>query len=79
MSKSNFLNVSICSPDLALAQIDNNIEVHKEAIKEAWQRNNSVILFPELSLTGVTCGDLFLNSGIHQLFSLFYLDTNSFF
>ncbi len=61
MSKSNFLNVSICSPDLALAQIDNNIEVHKEAIKEAWQRNNSVILFPELSLTGVTCGDLFLN------------------
>ena len=61
MSKSNFLNIAAVSPDIYLGHIEKNLDEHKKHIKTAWESGNSLLLFPELSLTGVSCGDLFLN------------------
>lgn len=60
MANNNFINVSAVAPSLALADIKKNIETHKELINIAAERGNNILVFPELSLTGTTVGDLFL-------------------
>ncbi len=60
MTNNNFINVSAVAPNLALADIKKNIETHKKLISKAAERGNNILVFPELSLTGATVGDLFL-------------------
>lgn len=60
MVNNNFINVSAAAPKLALADIKKNIANHKDIISKAAERGNNILVFPELSLTGTTVGDLFL-------------------
>ncbi len=55
----DFVRVALCVPELQLANVSFNLEQHLELIQEAISRHAQVIVFPELSLTGYTCGDLF--------------------
>lgn len=59
MANNNFINVSAVAPKLTLADIKKNIETHKELISKAAEQGNNILVFPELSLTGTTVGDLF--------------------
>ncbi len=54
-----FYRVSAAVPKLEVANIAYNSENIIELIKEGNKKNVSVISFPELCLTGYTCGDLF--------------------
>ncbi len=60
MVNNNFINVSAAAPKLALADIKKNVANHKDMISKAAERGNNILVFPELSLTGTTVGDLFL-------------------
>lgn len=60
MANNNFINVSAVAPKLTLADIKKNVETHKELISKAAEQGNNILVFPELSLTGTTVGDLFL-------------------
>lgn len=58
--KDGFLRVFAISPHLRVADCGHNSEALKEAICGAAEQDASLVVFPELSLTAYTCGDLFL-------------------
>ncbi len=60
--KKVFLKVCSAVPKLNLADISTNIENIKKMILKADSLKADIIVFPELSVTGATCGDLYLNS-----------------
>lgn len=57
--KYGFVRVGAVSPELKVADVSFNAEKIKENIKTAANAGVEVLVFPELSLTGYTCGDLF--------------------
>ncbi len=58
----NFLRVAAAAPELCVADVKFNASQILLAMDMAMDRGASIILFPELSLTGSTCGDLFRQS-----------------
>lgn len=57
--KYGFLTVAAGIPRVRVADIAYNLEEIKRQIAEAELRHAEVVLFPELSVTGYTCQDLF--------------------
>ncbi len=53
--------VRVCAavPHLHLGNVAKNVEAHLAKIREASKNHAALVVFPELSLTGYTCGDLF--------------------
>ncbi len=58
--KQGFVKVAAVTPKIKVADPGYNAEQIKECLKGAYEKNAKVIVFPELCLTGYTCGDLFL-------------------
>ncbi|MFA5340655.1 MAG: NAD(+) synthase [Clostridia bacterium] len=54
-----FIKASAASPSLKVADCKYNCDNIKETIKKAYKRGVKLIVFPELSITGYTCDDLF--------------------
>lgn len=54
-----FIKTACVSPRLKVADCKFNAELIIESAKEASKNGASIIVFPELSITGYTCGDLF--------------------
>ena len=57
--KDGFVRVAAATPELKVADTVYNTEKIKEMIYEAAGKKASAIIFPELAVTGYTCGDLF--------------------
>ena len=57
-----FVKVAAATPLVRVADCRYNAEAIGRLSEEAEQRGVSVVVFPELSITGYTCGDLFLQS-----------------
>ncbi len=57
--KDGFLRVAAVTPDIKVADCDHNADEIIRLAKEAADNGASVIVFPELCVTGKTCGDLF--------------------
>ena len=57
--KFGFVKVACFSPELKVADVDYNADKIIESILDAKKDKAELIVFPELSLTGATCGDLF--------------------
>ena len=55
----NFLNVCAAVPKLALGDPHANKKEIIQTINESNKKGVNILVFPELSLCGVTCGDLF--------------------
>ncbi|MDY3618008.1 NAD(+) synthase [Agathobaculum sp.] len=58
--KDGFIKVAAATPALRVADTAHNAAEIIKLAKEAAGRGASLVVFPELSLTGYTCGDLFL-------------------
>ena len=58
--KDGFLRVAAATPDIKVADCDYNAGEIIRLAKEAAESEACVIVFPELCITGYTCGDLFL-------------------
>ena len=58
--KNGFLRVGAASPDVKVANCKYNAEKIITALKDADEKECDLLVFPELSITGYTCGDLFL-------------------
>ena len=58
--KYGFIKIACATPDIKVADVDYNAEKIVEKIREAAGKGVKVICFPELCVTGYTCGDLFL-------------------
>lgn len=62
--KDGFLKVAAATPDIKVADtVYNTAEIIKN-IEAAAEKGAKVIVFPELSITGYTCGDLFLQESL---------------
>ncbi|MDF2502700.1 MULTISPECIES: NAD(+) synthase [Clostridium] len=56
---NSFIKVSAACPKTRVSDINFNIENIKECVFNALNDNSKLIIFPELSVTSYTCGDLF--------------------
>ncbi len=57
-----FLRVAVSTPEIRVSDCKGNGEKIKDLIQNAYENKASVIAFPELAITGYTCGDLFFQS-----------------
>ena len=62
--RDGFIKVVAISPKIRVADAAYNSKVICEGIREAARAGAKVIVFPELSITGYTCGDLFLQESL---------------
>ena len=60
MDRFGFLKVAAAIPHLRVGDCDYNAGRMTALAEEAAQRGAEIVVFPELSLTGYTCGDLLL-------------------
>lgn len=56
-----FMRVGASVPEMKISDVSFNVEKIKEQMSEAEKNGVEITCFPELSLTGYTCADLFLN------------------
>ena len=54
-----FYRIAAVTPRVVVADVSANLEEHLKAYRESVANGASLVAFPELSLTGATCGDLF--------------------
>ncbi|MEI2691848.1 MAG: NAD(+) synthase [Anaerolineae bacterium] len=54
-----FVRVAVVSPELRVADVDFNVQAIVAALKQAAEQGCQLAVFPELCLTGYSCGDLF--------------------
>ena len=57
--KEGFLKVAVGTPRVAVADCRRNGEETLGLIREMAEKKAKLMVFPELGLTGYTCGDLF--------------------
>ncbi len=57
--KYGFIRTAAATPDIKVADCSYNSAAIIENIKKAAENNTEIIVFPELCITGYTCGDLF--------------------
>lgn len=58
----DYCRISCAVPDIVPADVENNVKEICKYIEKAEDVGSAVILFPELSVTGYTCGDLMFQS-----------------
>ncbi|MHA1989318.1 MAG: NAD(+) synthase [Candidatus Hodarchaeales archaeon] len=61
-----FVRISVAVPQLFLTNVDKNYVEHEKIVEKVSKTNSQVVCFPELSLTGYSCGDLFHQSKLQN-------------
>lgn len=61
IKKYGFMRVGAVTPKLEISNVKFNVEEIKKMMDESFKKGVEVTVFPELSITGYTCADLFLN------------------
>ena len=60
----DFIKVGSACPKTKVSDVVYNVENIFSCINEAYKKEVKFIVFPELSITSYTCGDLFLTSSL---------------
>ena len=63
--QDGFLRVAAATPEIRVADCSYNAEQIRQEIEKA-PADTALLVFPELCLTGYTCGDLFLQPTLLQ-------------
>lgn len=61
---TGFLKISAVSPRVTVADVQTNLEKAIEAIRDAKEKHITLLVFPELFLSGATIGDLVMQSSL---------------
>ena len=62
--KYGFVKVAAAAPKIRVADPNYNVSEMAETAKKAAECGAMVLVFPELSITGYTCGDLFFSDAL---------------
>ena len=65
-SDLGYVRVAACAPEVVIGDPAANADQMISELKALARKQVSVVLFPELSLTGYTCEDLFFTQGLHD-------------
>lgn len=57
--RDGFIKVAASTPEIRVADVDHNKKLICEGVDQAWKEGVQLLAYPELCLTGYTCGDLF--------------------
>ena len=60
--KDGFIRVAAATPLISVADCTNNADQIIALMREADEKKAKLVVFPELCLTGYTCGELFLQN-----------------
>jgi NAD+ synthase (glutamine-hydrolysing) len=66
LMKDGFIRVAAATPKIQVADCRGNLEQILALTREAAADKVNLVVFPELCLTGYTCGDLFLSRTLQQ-------------
>ena len=55
-----FVKTAALAPKIKVADTEYNAQEIIRLMQRAWQNGARIVVFPELCVTGYTCGDLFL-------------------
>lgn len=58
------VRVAAVVPEVHIGNVDANVDEHISYLKKAKEQKVSLVVFPELSLTGYSCGDLFFQQSL---------------
>ena len=61
-----YIRLACAVPRIALADVQTNTKRICDMLVEADEKGCDVVTFPELALTGYSCGDLFLQQSLHE-------------
>ena len=59
-----FITVASAIPSVRVADVDYNIEQIEKLVAQADEKGVEIMVFPELSVTGYTCQDLFAQQSL---------------
>ena len=62
--KNGFLRIASVAPVVRVADVDYNVKQIISSVMELEAKGVEIALFPELCLTGYTCGDLFHSAAL---------------
>ena len=62
----DFIRIACAVPDVAVANVEHNAQEICKYIAQADEQGVDVLVFPELALTGASCGDLFFEDALHK-------------
>lgn len=65
-SNLGMIRIAAASPKMRIANPEYNVKEIIKCIREASSKGASIVLFPELAITGYTCGDLFSQNILYQ-------------
>ena len=66
INKYGFVRVAAASPKLKVADCDYNVSQIKNVIDTAVNKNVQLLSFPELTITGYSCADLFFQTALQR-------------
>ncbi|MFV0336998.1 MAG: nitrilase-related carbon-nitrogen hydrolase, partial [Chthoniobacterales bacterium] len=66
MNNLGFRRVAVASPELRIADVGFNIDRLTRTAHEAASQSVDLLVFPELAITGYSCGDLFFQPQLQQ-------------
>lgn len=77
---NGFIKVAVATPKIRVADVEFNTQTCIRLASEAASAGAKIVLFPELALTGATCGDLFfsdklISAALEGLKSFMYAST----
>ena len=65
-----YINVAACTPKIEIGYPNGNLENIKQMLKKHFAESD-VFVFPELSITGYSCDDLFFQKILILIYWLF--------
>jgi NAD+ synthase (glutamine-hydrolysing) len=66
LTRYGLLRVAVATPELRVADVDFNLAQICALAEQAHEQQCALVVFPELCLTGYTCGDLFFQELLQQ-------------
>ena len=62
----DYIRIACAVPEVQVANVEKNTQDICSFMEKADAQNVDILLFPELAMTGYTCGDLFLQDALHD-------------
>ena len=62
----DYIRIACAVPEVQVANVEKNTRDICMYMEQADAQNVDILLFPELAMTGYTCGDLFYQDALHN-------------